>query len=481
MANDISRRRFLQYGALMAGGSIGLAGCGSSGSGGSGNTPNSGGNNPGGQPGTSPGNGEKLVLKSQDRALVCVMLGGGNDSFNMLVPTSDKHYSEYAKSRSNLALNRSDLLALNGFSDSAGRRFGVHPAMPEMQRLFNQGMLAYVANTAPIIQPTTKAQFKDNSVPLPVGLMSHSDQFSHWQTVAPGIRSNRGWFGKLADVAQANLGADQVPMNISLAGSNVQQLGVNAREYAITKEGSVGLRIQDRSSALDRAIFDGFNAILKSQTNGAFRSTYLDILNQAQRHHEKFRGATEKIQVRTQFSDTPLSQELKMVAKSIAASAELGLPQRTFFLHYYGWDHHDELLQNHHRMLRLLSRALSEFQEALNELNVADNTVTYTGSDFGRTLTSNGNGTDHAWGGNMMVLGKAVKGGVVYGQYPSLALNNDLDVGSGIMIPTTSIDEVFAELALWFGAEKPGLGQLFPNLSNFYALNSKENPLGFLA
>lgn len=473
----ISRRKFLQYGGVAAASPAAmLSACGGSG-GKAPTTPTNPTNpTPPGTPGT-----DALSFQTSDKALVYVYLGGGNDSFNMLVPTSDAAYNQYSTSRSNLALNRNSLLALNGFTDSQNRTFGLHPAMPEMQALFNSSKLAFVANTAPVIQATSKAQFQNNSVPLPLGLMSHSDQFRHWQTARPGERENRGWFGRMADVIQSGKADAQLPMSISLAGSNILQNGVESREYSVTDEGSVGLKIQDKATPLDQAVFDGFNKILNANHSNTFNSTYLDILQQTQRHHEVFKGALDKVNVSTAFSDTGLSKELKMVARSIAASAELGLPQRTFFVHYYGWDHHDELLNTHNKMLTVLSKALGEFQTSLNELGVSDKTVTFTGSDFGRTLTSNGNGTDHGWGGNIMVIGDAVKGGKVYGDYPSLALGNDLDVGSGIMIPTTAIDEVYAELALWFGANKQGLDKLFPNLPNFYDLSSDAAPLGFMA
>ena len=169
-----------------------------------------------------------------------------------------------------------------------------------------------------------------------------------------------------------------------------------------------------------------------------------------------------------------------MVAKTIAASDTLDMHKQTFFVEFGGWDHHDELLNNQIDMLGVLSIALNEFQTTMEELGISEKVTTFTASDFGRTLTSNGNGTDHAWGGNVMVMGGDVQGGQVYGTYPDLALNTGLDVGGGVLLPTTSTDEYFAELALWFGVSPSSLVDLLPNIGSFYNTSSGVAPLGFM-
>ena len=156
------------------------------------------------------------------------------------------------------------------------------------------------------------------------------------------------------------------------------------------------------------------------------------------------------------------------------------MKRQTFYLTFGGWDHHDELLQNQEGMFAVLSNAFAEFNSALEELNVADCVTTFSISDFGRTLTSNGNGTDHAWGGNVMAMGGAVNGGDIYGQYPTLALDSNVELGYGTLMPTTSTDLYFAELAKWFGVPDSELGTLFPNLENFYNIGSSNLPIGFL-
>jgi len=134
--------------------------------------------------------------------------------------------------------------------------------------------------------------------------------------------------------------------------------------------------------------------------------------------------------------------------------------------------------------LPILSQALNEFNNAVNELMLHDNVVSFTISDFARTLTSNGNGSDHAWGGNQMIMGGPINGGNIFGEYPSLALTgNDLNLSDrGRILPTTSIDEFYAEIAYWFGVSCSDLDLILPNLSNFYSTsgctNSAPSPIG---
>jgi uncharacterized protein (DUF1501 family) len=168
-----------------------------------------------------------------------------------------------------------------------------------------------------------------------------------------------------------------------------------------------------------------------------------------------------------------------MVANTIAAHEDLGMKRQIFFIDYGGWDHHDEVLNNQTNMFYDLDRALGEFTDALTEIGLGKQVTTFTMSEFGRTLTSNGNGTDHAWGGNVMVLGDDVIGKKIYGEYPTLALQSSLELGSGVLIPQVSTDTYFAELALWFGVSPSELSTIFPTLTNFYQPGGNP-PLGFL-
>lgn len=437
------------------------------------------------------------VIQSGKKALVYLILNGGNDSFNMLVPRGAKEYAEYATSRSNLSLNKEDLKSLD-FIDKNGKTFGLHPAMSKTKDLFNSKKMCFVANVGPLVEKTTKTQFQTNSVSLPLGLMSHSDQRRHWQTIQADKRTNIGLFGKFADEFQQNKRERQISMNISLGGTNILQNGINSTEYSITENGSIGLRVKETTAnpamnKLNDALLGSFNTILNKSYTDSFEKTYIETTKNAQAHHEEFTSQTKDISISHKFInydsrtdikftslDKSIPKQFQMIAKSIKASAGLGMEKQTFHIDYYGWDHHDELTNNHNRMLEVVDNALWDFQQALEELGVANNVITVVGSDFGRTLSSNGNGTDHGWGGNAMIMGNSINGGKIYGEYPTLALNSNLDIGGGVLIPTTSIDEVFAELAYWFGVKKQDLKSYIPNIEKFYSLSSKNLPLGFI-
>ncbi|MEO1652452.1 MAG: DUF1501 domain-containing protein [Bacteroidota bacterium] len=416
------------------------------------------------------------------RALVCILLAGGNDSYNMLIPKGASEYAEYSVTRSNLAIPNNQILDINPATYNA-QQLGLHPSMPEVQQLFGQGKLAFLANVGTMIEPTTKQMIYSDQAKLPLGLFSHADQIQQWQTSLPNSRSAIGWGGRLADILAAANSNQNLSMNVSLAGNNVFQAGNQTIAYSIEPSGtgSIGINGFDNDEDPFQMIKSNATKSLLEQTyQDIFKKTYARTINQSQASHEQFSSAIGGVDLNTRFSNNYVSQSMQMIAKTIASRQSLGMQKQTFFLTFGGWDHHDEVLNAQKNMLPVVSKALDEFYKATVELGVADQVTTFTISDFARTLTSNGNGTDHAWGGNVMVMGDAVKGGEIYGQYPSLALRNNLDLGNGVLVPTTSTDEYFAELALWFGLSKSDLPLVLPNLANFYNINGSANPIGFM-
>lgn len=427
------------------------------------------------------------VPDSEYRALVCLFLNGGNDSFNMLAPRGAAEHAEYAAVRQDLAIPAANLLPINPLNSAqVGRQLGVHPGMPELQQLFEAGHAAFVANVGTLVEPgVTKAGFASGAAKLPVGLFSHSDQIEQWQTSLPDTRSGIGWAGRAADLLDSLNTNRQVSMNISLAGSNVWQTGNSVFEYAITPEGAVGLTgyskewvqeyglRQQRSAAVDGQLAMEYANVFQRTFAGSQRSA-LDA-------YDLFSGATSgSLPVGATFPGSNLGQQLRMIARTIAGRDALGAKRQTFFVSLGGWDHHDEVLVNQANMLPVVSQAVGAFYNALELLGIQNNVTLFLASDFGRTLSSNGRGSDHAWGGNTFVVGGAVQGKKIYGTYPDLYADNPLDIGRGRLIPTTSVDSYFAELALWLGVPRSSLPLVLPNVTRFHDIAGTDAPVGFL-
>lgn len=414
------------------------------------------------------------------KALVCILLSGGNDSYNMIVPKSTSEYNEYAMTRSNLAIPQNDLLNIDPVNPD-GREFGLHPSLNGMQSLFDSGNLAFVNNVGTLIEPVTKSGIESQSIRVPLGLLSHSDQVMHWQTAYPQDRSNKGWGGKMADILKSQNTDNGVSMNISLGGNNIFQRGEEVTEFAINNDGGVAIYGWDLPVPFFNTVRDDISSMVNKEYEDLFKDSYKGVLKRSIDSNDVFNAAIANVpELMTQFSQTNLSQNLRMVANSIAARDDLGAKRQIFFVQLGGFDNHDELINNQAALLNQLDDAMIEFYAATEELGISDCVTTYTISDFARTLTSNGNGTDHAWGGNAIVMGGAVKGKKLYGEYPVLSLGSDLELGGGILLPTTSADSYFAELALWFGISPNDLALILPNIGNFYDTSSGVAPLGFL-
>jgi uncharacterized protein (DUF1501 family) len=420
------------------------------------------------------------LLDDEYKAMVCIFLNGGSDSFNMLMPRDNASYKHYSETRSNLAIPQDQLLSLNT-SGANGQAFGVNPAMKSVQNLFNDGKLAFLTNIGSMVEPVTRQNYDADTVNLPLGLFSHSDQTKHWQTAIPHERASLGWAGRIAELLNDTNNNEDISMNISLSGSNILQHGQNILEFTISpSNGASGISGYGLDWGLNSARTELIDSMLSYQYDDLFKKTYVRSVKQSVDAQEQFQSAIDQVPgFNTSFSNNSVSESFEMIAKVIAARETLGFKKQIFFIQYGGWDHHNDLLENQEDKLNVLSNALGEFAEVLEEIGMMENVVTATMSEFGRTLTSNGNGSDHAWGGNVMVMGGAVKGRQLYGEYPNLELGNNLDIGRGRLIPTMPNDLYFAELALWFGVPPSELPLVLPNIGNFYDVNSGQPPLGF--
>jgi len=443
---------------------------------------------------------------SDYKATVCLFLLGGNDSFNMLAPRgnseSDPFYQGYLQARGGLpsggglALPRSDIDPLNILGTAPA--VGIHRNLPKLARIFNQDRkLAFVSNVGTLLREGTNSDVIDQSGYLPIGAYSHSDQQQQWQTCFLEGRSAVGWGGLMVD----SLYSANVPWasNISIGGVNIWQTGNASRvgassPFSITPSGAPLIDgPSSNNSAYEQVFSDAvnglFGATLEQHQPGILdrvlhrslgRSNEqvkaLDaILNPPEGEENADDLAVQQIFAEPELANNPLAADLALVARMIALKDSFefseGVRRQTFFVGIGGWDHHDEVINNQAALFPVVDNAVDAFYRAMIAINALDSTTLFSASDFGRTLTSNGKGSDHGWGGNQFVLGGKVDGGRIYGTYPDLtpdALHGaKLDAGRLRVIPTTAVDQYFATMAKWMGVSGGDFDTIFPNLSNF--------------
>ena len=418
--------------------------------------------------------GEAAAATATDyKALVCVFLYGGNDYANTLPAYDQASYAAYLAARSNIALTRESLAAtlLNPATAlPGGRQYALAPTMASLLPLFDQGKLAVALNVGTLVQPTTKAQYQANSVRLPPKLFSHNDQQSYFQASNPEGATS-GWGGRIGDLFQSGNGASTLTC-INASGNAVYLTGKSAVQYAIGTGGPIAL-INNATSlygsttaaATLRSLMTGSNANLFASEHARVSKRALDTYAQVS---AALAGAPA-----TNFPLFPtgnsLADQLKMVARLISVSSELGAKRQVFFVSIGGFDLHDNLVAQHPGLIGKVADAMRAFYDTTAALGVADKVTSFTASDFGRTLQSNDDGSDHGWGSHHLVMGGAVRGRRFYGTPPAVGNGTPDDVGQGRLLPTIAVDQYAATLASWFGVGNGDLTTVLPNMGNYNA------------
>ncbi|MDA0810997.1 MAG: DUF1501 domain-containing protein [Verrucomicrobia bacterium] len=439
---------------------------------------------------------QELGTGNDHRSFVCIYLGGGIDSFNLLVPRDAAPYTEYQAARGNLALRPDQMIALEQAAQGDGKSYSINNGAAELADMFNgtgaftgKRRLSFAANVGTLVQPTSMDEYQRGTVSLPKALFSHKDQTEQWQTSVPqGLSELTGWAGRAADLLHSTHNGGKTAMNLSFSGNNVLQSGKATTQFVVTSDGALYF---SGATAKDGPMFvknTALKSMMEAHYDNLFRKSFAGLTRDSAAASEFFTSVFSTAPtIHTPFPNSRIAETLRSVALTIALRDQLGLRRQTFYVDYSGWDHHSELINTQATMLRELSPALAAFQLALEELNLADDVIGFTCSDFGRTLRSNGRGTDHAWGGNQFVFGTPVAGGRVMGTtlrqsgYPSLALDGPNDIGrGGRVLPTTAVDEYFGELLSWFGVSGTHMDSVLPNLRSFYDPTTITHPLGIL-
>ncbi len=430
--------------------------------------------------------GQAAAFTASDyKALVCVFLFGGNDYANTIVTYDDASHAKYATIRgagpgrsSNIVLEKSALAATllkPATPLPSGRQYALNPGMTGLAELFNTGKAAVQLNVGPLVVPLTRVQYDSSDktrYPLPPKLFSHNDQQSVWQSSAAD-GSTIGWGGRSGDLALAS-NDDALFTCISLTGNNVLLSGRDALQYQCTTQGSVAIRSLSDNFFNDGTMRNAFAAMLQQPRKHVLENEYNIVTKRSIGAQARVAKALGDVNLTTPFpANSDLASQLKMVARLIGARAALGARRQVFMVALSGFDLHDYLDTKHQPLLEQLDQALSAFYKATVELGVADKVTAFTASDFGRTLASNGDGTDHGWGSHHLVVGGAVRGGAYYGTPPPVTVSDtgapddQWHVGQGRLLPSTSVDQYAATLARWFGVADNELNIILPNLRNF--------------
>ena len=423
--------------------------------------------------------GEAAAAAATDyKALVCVFLYGGNDYANTVVPYDLASYNTYAGFRGALAIDRTALtptllnptIALDG-----GKQFALAPGLAPLVPVFDAGQMAVLLNVGTLIQPTTKAQYNAKSVQLPPKLFSHNDQQSFWQSSSPEGAAS-GWGGRMGDLFAAG-NTNSTFTCISAAGNAVYLSGHTAVQYQVTTSGSVGVTGVLSPLFTSSACSTALQQLMTQPRTHLLENEHVRVAKRSIDANGLLSSTLTGVTLATPFpSGNNLADQLKVVARMIGGRDTLGAKRQVFFVSMGGYDTHDGLTTTHPTLMTNLGNALGAFQAAMQELGVANSVTTFTGSDFGRTLVVNNEGSDHGWGNMQFVMGGAVNGKSFVGVPPALANNGPDDVGQGRLLPTLSVDQLGGTLSTWFGVSDTDREMVLPNLSNFSTRN-----LGFMA
>jgi uncharacterized protein (DUF1501 family) len=440
--------------------------------------------------------GEAAAFDATDyKALVCVFLFGGNDYANTVINYDATSHAQYATIRGGIAIPRADLAAtvLNPTAPLPdGKQYALHPAMGGLANLFNTGAAAVQLNVGPLVVPLTRQQYNSNSAsfPRPPKLFSHNDQQSVWMTSA-AEGTTTGWGGHAGDLARSS-NTNGVLTCVSVAGNTVFLSGDQALSYQVSSNGAVRINCLNGNVYGSAAVRSALADIAMQSRTHALENEYNLVTSRAYGTEGAITSALNAFPATSApFTNFPanngLANQLRLVARLIAARNQLGSKRQVFFVSLGGFDLHDNLLGGQATLMERLSGALTAFHQATVDLGVADKVTAFTASDFGRTLTSNGDGSDHGWGSHHFMVGGAVRGRAFYGKAPPVSVTNShvdsfdqWHVGQGRLLPSTSVSQYAATLAQWFGVSGGELGQVLPYIANFNSVDYPTN-LGFMA
>jgi cullin-associated NEDD8-dissociated protein 1 len=397
------------------------------------------------------------------RAAVMLFLDGGADTFNLLVPMKCPLYDEYMDMRKDIALQPSYLHEVSTTGQKCDS-FGIHYALPFLKTLYDKEQAAFVSNVGSLVEPTTRLQWKNGLVKSCVGLFSHADQKMGAATLKcqiPGAVP-QGAGGRLADALSAG-SLKYTTTSFSITGTDAWGQGFKTKLDIIDrKKGAARFR---QYSALETTLGN----ITSQKYGNVYAEEYAKQLNEAMLGSEDLGQYLDQVTLTTNYkTETKLQQQFHQVARLIKAKDLRKAERDLFVVRIGGFDAHSNAAEALQEKFTEINDALEGFVAELEGQDTFKDTVVFTESDFGRSLTSNGAGTDHGWAGNHFIIGGSIQGKKVFNDFPdSLLEGNDYDAGRGRLIPKYPWETMMVPIAEWMGLEASQHSAVFPNLQNF--------------
>jgi len=419
------------------------------------------------------------------KAIVFVMMAGGADTYNLLVPHSEcgskDMYAEYAAVRGSVALSKESLHQINATGQGqVCDMFGINSNLPILQQLYNENDLAFVANTGKLYKPSTKQNYRANHAGKGTGLFGHGQQ-ADVQLVNPdGDLFQTGVLGRLTDVLTDNgfLTARTSAGNGGAAGAVVINSDPKKSPPASYLKGGYAPDPFDPNPSIAdmRTVINSLNNAT-TLSSGMFSETWSAALLNSLDNNDWVHDLLNTVELQTAFPANDPGNGLKLVARLMKVRRQRNIERDVFAVSYKNFDAHSDVKSSHDKLYSELNDAISSFADEMKVQNLWNDVVLVACSEFGRTLTENsGGGTDHAWGGNYFMLGGSVLGKQIHGSYPANLQGDDpILLGRGRVIPTTGWDTVWNGIAQWFGIADTDLHKVVPNRANMASLLTRDD------
>lgn len=341
---------------------------------------------------------------AQDRILVVLQLGGGNDGLNTVIPYGSP---DYFRARPALAVAEPGGTARGGAGVAleldASKGLGLNPSLEALKSLYDDGLVSVV-----------------QGVGYPNPNRSHFASMDIWQTARLDGKGD-GWIGRYFDNACNGTPIPEGSVNIgrsaplAMMGSIQKPVSFESAELFRWLGDDVHEALRDPYQQINRA------GAVGQPAEGSQRDFLMRTALDAQVASERIRGAVRK-QPLVRYPQSDIARQLQIVGALIRD----GLGTRVYYVSKGGFDTHANQPGSHGNILRQVAEAMRAFNDDLKAQGNHERVLTMVFSEFGRRVQQNASqGTDHGTAAPMFLMGTMVRPGII-GTHPSLT---DLDAG----------------------------------------------------